>query len=324
MSRPSPLANRCAPDGSLHAVAARGALMGNRGGRLHRADGTLGAARWRSRAWIACVTRFGDRRRSVWGDGYSEIFFLDEATALAAGHRPCFECRRADAIAFAAAWGRAAGTAPPRAPEMDRRLHDERRAPREPVAPAELPAGVDLRGRGAVLPADGRRGAGLGVRRLRAGARDRRRGRGGGGHAGLRAGGAGGRVPADAASERSIERAVGSRVELAGEAVAVGVEAVAVGLRAAGGEEGALGVVGGRGSGRSFRRRRRARRPCGRRPAGRRRCCSAGRRARRSRRRRGSAGCRAGRRRAGCARRRAAPGRPRRRSAAARASTASG
>ena len=141
MSRPSPLANRCAPDGSLHAVAARGLLMGNRGGRLHRADSTLGAARWRSRAWIACVTRFGDRRRSVWGDGYSEIFFLDEATALAAGHRPCFECRRADAVAFAAAWGRAAGTAPPRAPEMDRRLHDERRAPPEPMAPADLPAG---------------------------------------------------------------------------------------------------------------------------------------------------------------------------------------
>ena len=48
--RPSPLQNRCAPDGSLHAVAARGTMMGNRGGRLHRPDGTLGAARWRSRA----------------------------------------------------------------------------------------------------------------------------------------------------------------------------------------------------------------------------------------------------------------------------------
>ena len=142
MSRPSPLANRSAPDGSLHAVAARGLLMGNRGGRLHRADGTLGAARWRSRAWIACVTRFGDRRRSVWGEGYSEIFFLDEATALAAGHRPCFECRRADATAFAAAWGRAAGTAPPRAAEMDRRLHAERLGPRERVAAAGLPAGA--------------------------------------------------------------------------------------------------------------------------------------------------------------------------------------
>ena len=142
MDRPSPLRNRCAPDGALHAVAARGTLMGNRGGRLHRADGALGAARWRGRAWIACLTEFRGRRREVWGDGYTEMFFLDEATALAAGHRPCFECRRAEARAFAAAWGRAAGTAPPKAPEMDRVLHAERRAPHDPVPLAALPGGA--------------------------------------------------------------------------------------------------------------------------------------------------------------------------------------
>jgi hypothetical protein len=140
--RPSPLQNRCAPDGRLHAVTARGTLMGNRGGRLHRADGTLGAARWRSRAWIACVLAFRGRRRAVWGAGYSEVFFLDEATALAAGHRPCFECRRADALAFAAAWGRAEGGPPPRAPEMDRRLHAERRAAPERLALGVLPVGA--------------------------------------------------------------------------------------------------------------------------------------------------------------------------------------
>jgi hypothetical protein len=140
--RPSPLQNRCAPDGSLNAVAARGLLMGNRGGRLHRPDGTLGAARWRSRAWIACALAFRARHREVWGDGYTEIFFLDEATALAAGHRPCFECRRADARAFAAAWGRAAGTAAASAPQMDMRLHAERRAGRDRVAVAALPAGA--------------------------------------------------------------------------------------------------------------------------------------------------------------------------------------
>ena len=140
--RPSPLENRCAPDGSLHAVAARGTLMGNRGGRLHRADGTLGGARWRSRAWIACVLAFRGRRREVWGEGYSEIFFLDEATALAAGHRPCFECRREHARAFAAAWGRAEGAAPPRAPAMDRRLHAERTAPPERLALAAVPPGA--------------------------------------------------------------------------------------------------------------------------------------------------------------------------------------
>ena len=142
MDRPSPLPNRCAPDGSLHAVAARGTLMGNRGGRLHRADGTLGAACWRSRAWIACVLAFRGRRREVWGEGYSEIFFLDEATALAAGHRPCFECRREDARAFAAAWGRVEGGPPLRAPAMDRRLHAERTGPPERVALAALPAGA--------------------------------------------------------------------------------------------------------------------------------------------------------------------------------------
>ena len=139
MSRkPSPLTNRVAPDGSLHAVPERGTLMGNRGGRLHRADGTLGRARWRSRAWIACLTEFRGRHREVWGEGYSELFFLDEATALAAGHRPCFECRRAAARAFADAWGKPA----PRAAEMDRVLHAERLGRRERLRFAALPAGA--------------------------------------------------------------------------------------------------------------------------------------------------------------------------------------
>lgn len=146
MPRPSPLQNRVAPDGGLHAVAARGLLMGNRGGRLHRADGTLGAARWRSRAWIACRLDFRGRHRQVMGEGYTEVFFLDEATALAAGHRPCFECRRADARAFAAAWARAAGLPrPSRAGEMDRVLHAERRAPPETVARGALPPGTIFR-----------------------------------------------------------------------------------------------------------------------------------------------------------------------------------
>ena len=134
--------NRSAPDGSLHAVAARGTLMGNRGGRLHREDGTLGRARWRGPAWIACRLDFRGRRRQVMGAGYTEVFFLDEATALAAGHRPCFECRRADALAFAAAWASAFGLdAPPRAAAMDRLLHAQRRAPREYLPIDALPAG---------------------------------------------------------------------------------------------------------------------------------------------------------------------------------------
>jgi hypothetical protein len=141
--RPSPLQNRAAPDGSLHAVPERGMFMGNRGGRLHRADFRLGRSRWRSRAWICCLTEFRGRRRQVMGPGYTEIFFLDEATALAAGHRPCFECRRAAARAFAAAWARAfALPAPPTAAAMDRALHAGRLAPAERVRVAELPDGA--------------------------------------------------------------------------------------------------------------------------------------------------------------------------------------
>lgn len=123
------LPNRVTPFGELTADPARGALLGNRGGRFHRDDRTLGSRRWASRQWICCVLDFKGRRRDVWGRFYTELFFLDEPTALAAGHRPCFECRRADALAFAASWQRAAGlNAPPRAPAMDRVLHAERLA----------------------------------------------------------------------------------------------------------------------------------------------------------------------------------------------------
>jgi len=117
-----PLQNRVDPFGELHAVAERGSLMGNRGGRLHRPDRTLTRRRWTSRRWIACVCEFKGRQREVWGDSYTELFFLDDPTALAAGHRPCFECRRAAAKAFMAAFpGR-----PPGADAMDEALHRER------------------------------------------------------------------------------------------------------------------------------------------------------------------------------------------------------
>ncbi len=121
-----PLQNRVDPNGELYAVAARGMLMGNRGGRFHREDRTLGARRHVSRRWIACVCAFKNRHRSVWGDGYTELFFLDEVTALAAGHRPCFECRRADAEAFQALFPFAAGETPS-ADAMDLQLDAERR-----------------------------------------------------------------------------------------------------------------------------------------------------------------------------------------------------
>lgn len=152
-----PLCNRVAADGSLHAVAARGTMMGNRGGRLHDpATRRLGAARWRSRRWICCRLDFAGRRREVMGAGYTELFFLDEVTALAAGHRPCFECRWDDARAFAAAWGAARGLEhPPGADEMDRVLHGERLSGRDKsthLAPADsLPDGAVFQHGGRIL-----------------------------------------------------------------------------------------------------------------------------------------------------------------------------
>src|ERR1051326_7295832 len=122
-----PLPKRGNPFGDLLAAPARGTLFGNRGGRFHTDAKTLRARRWVSRRWICCVLDFKGRQRDVWGRFYTELFFLDEATALAAGHRPCFECRRKEAEAFAERWRQAfRRRARPRAREMDDRLHAER------------------------------------------------------------------------------------------------------------------------------------------------------------------------------------------------------
>jgi hypothetical protein len=123
---PMPLQNRVTPIGDIIAAAARGTLMGNRG-ILHDASRRLGAARWRHRSWICCRLSFKDRRREVMAPGrYTELFFLDEATALSAGHRPCCECRRNDFRAFQAAWRRAADTPDASADAIDRVLHRAR------------------------------------------------------------------------------------------------------------------------------------------------------------------------------------------------------
>jgi hypothetical protein len=122
-----PLQNRVDPFGELFADPALGLFMGNRGGRIHSGERTLTSRRWTSRAWICCVLDFKGRHRSVWGDSYTELFFLDEPTALAAGHRPCFECRRRDANDFAERWRQSQRlTERPRAAEIDQRLHAER------------------------------------------------------------------------------------------------------------------------------------------------------------------------------------------------------
>jgi hypothetical protein len=122
-----PLQNRVDPFGELFADPARGTFMGNRGGRFHTPARTLTARRWASRQWICCVLAFKGRHRDVWGRFYTELFFLDEPTALAAGHRPCFECRRQEADTFAEFWRIAHRLrCRPRAAEMDQVLHRER------------------------------------------------------------------------------------------------------------------------------------------------------------------------------------------------------
>jgi len=122
-----PLSNRVDPFGELFAHTGRGLFMGNRGGRFHCDDRMRGARRWVSPQWICCRLAFKERHRAVWGAGYTELFFLDEPTALAAGHRPCFECRRKEAQAFAEAWRLGFDLAePPRAADLDRQLHAER------------------------------------------------------------------------------------------------------------------------------------------------------------------------------------------------------
>jgi hypothetical protein len=124
------LQNRVTPTGEIVAVDARGLFMGNRG-ILHDSEKRLGQSRWKHKVWIACLTDFRGRHREVMTPRrYTELFFLDEAVALAAGHRPCFECRRKDYYAWQRAWRRGnAAPALPRAPEMDAILHRERIEP---------------------------------------------------------------------------------------------------------------------------------------------------------------------------------------------------
>jgi hypothetical protein len=115
-----PLQNRVDPFGHIVAVPSRGGFMGNRGGPLHDEDNRI-VRQHVNQSWITCRLEFKNRRREVLAPGrYTELFVLDEPTALAAGHRPCFECRRADARAFVEAVAVGCGEpAPLRAPQLD-------------------------------------------------------------------------------------------------------------------------------------------------------------------------------------------------------------
>jgi hypothetical protein len=147
------LQNRVTPAGEIVADPARGLFMGNRG-ILHDDAQRLGRVRWRHKSWITCLLDFKGRQRTIMSPRrYTELFFLDEAVALAAGHRPCAECRRCRFSAFLDAW--VAGTGhdgpPPKAPALDAALHAARVDPgtrRQRTYQAELaalPDGVFIR-----------------------------------------------------------------------------------------------------------------------------------------------------------------------------------
>jgi len=147
-----PRQNRVTPFSTLIATPARGALMGNRG-CLHDAQGQIQRTHQGQR-WLICLLHFKNRHRTVMTPGhYTELFFLDEATALAAGHRPCAECQRARFLLFREYWAQAnpilAGNSKPAATVIDAALHRERLAGNQgfvpaPHALATLPSGVFL------------------------------------------------------------------------------------------------------------------------------------------------------------------------------------
>ena len=140
-----PLQNKVDPFGIIQAVSMRGLFMGNRGGRMHDpASKTLREGKpWVTRQWICCLTKFKGRKRELMGNSYTQLFFLDEVVCLAAGHRPCAECRRADYKRYCAAVDRDLPTI--KAADLDRRLHAQRTGQRTTITKTEaslLPDGV--------------------------------------------------------------------------------------------------------------------------------------------------------------------------------------
>lgn len=127
MEQTVPRQNRVTPFGAIVAVPEHGTMMGNRG-VLHDNAGAIRRA-WQLRRWILCVLKFKNRKRTVMAPGcYTELFFLDEATGLAAGHRPCAECQRRRFDAFRTAWvaGNELTGPAPTAGALDDRLHTDR------------------------------------------------------------------------------------------------------------------------------------------------------------------------------------------------------
>jgi hypothetical protein len=147
-----PLQNRVTPTGEIIATPERGLFTGNRGIIHDPATRTLLKKRWSTAAWLTCVCEFRGRRREVMARrSWTELFFLDEATAFAAGHRPCFYCRRDDANRFRAAWEQGNGVREVLAPEIDAVLHRERFASGKKLHP--LPMGLEELPDGAMVQA---------------------------------------------------------------------------------------------------------------------------------------------------------------------------
>ena len=129
-----PLQNRVTPLGELVADPARGLVYGNRG-CLHDADGRI-RRRHAGKRWIACRLEFRGRHHGAMPPGrYTGLFFLDEATAFAAGHRPCAECRHEDYVRLVEICGA-------RADAIDARLHEQRLGPRRERPLDQLPDGT--------------------------------------------------------------------------------------------------------------------------------------------------------------------------------------
>ena len=122
-------------------------MMGNRGGKFHRDDKTLGKRRWASIHWICCELHYKNLQHETMGKGYTSLFFLDEVTALAAGHRPCFFCRRDEAKHF---------LGDIKVTEFDPKLHAERLGKHEAVV-SGLPDGTMIEHEGHAYAVKGSR-----------------------------------------------------------------------------------------------------------------------------------------------------------------------
>ena len=140
-----PRPNRVDPFGEIHTVPQRGTFMGNRG-NLHSATGEI-LRSYKRKQWVTCLLEYRGRHRQIMEPGgYTELFFLDEATSLAAGHRPCGTCRREALERFRSCWARSSGELSSQAVDLKRidavlhsqRLHREY----EQIHLLDLPDGV--------------------------------------------------------------------------------------------------------------------------------------------------------------------------------------